>query len=178
MIKTRYDLRSNRKKAVLISSYDLFYVKVERDNAQRAAAPGEIIFIDAIVEPVEPLTAPERFLLLVYEVRQLIRAYYDHGRRQEDLQASLAKEQTLDHWIARTRHYLDTHASNVHFPTETDKKSYSFFILVEQWRKTWHEYFSYKKQKDKDPQVESEIKKKSFDLERSIDAYIAQTLHL
>ena len=174
MIKTRYDLRSNRKKAVLISSYDLFYVKTERDNAQRAAAPGEIIFIDATVEPVEPLTAPERFLLLVYEVRQLIRAYYDHGRRQEDLQASLAKEQTLDHWIARTRQYLDTHAPKPDNATDP----YSFFILVEQWRKTWHEYFAYKKQKDKDPQVESEIKKKSFDLESSIDACIAHSLHL
>jgi len=174
MIKTRYDLRSNRKKAVLIRSYDLFYVTVERDNAQRAAAPGEIIFINATVEPVEPLTAPERFILLVYDVRQLIRAYYDHGRRQEDLQASLAKEKTLDHWIARTRQYLDTHVLKPDNATDP----YSFFILVEQWRKTWHEYFSYKKQKDKDPQVESEIKKKSFDLERSIDAYITQALHL
>ena len=135
------------------------------------------------VEPEEPLTKDEQYLLLVYEVRRLIKRYFDNGRKKEDLEASLAKESELDHWNARTRSYIDSKPGLEEklksLPSDSDKfRHFAFFEIVEGWRRVWKEYHAYKKKKDHDEQVLREMKKKCFDFEKNIDYYIKQTLHL
>lgn len=120
------------------------------------------------------LTRPEQYVWLVYRVRKAIQRYYGCGRKREDLDASLALEKELDNWNTRTRYHLETHPKC----KPDDDKAFAFFLLVEQWRKKWHYYFTYKKQPDKDPAVEQEIKKQCFDYEKQIDKYIKSVIGL
>lgn len=129
------------------------------------------------------LTKPEQYVWLVYCVRNAIQKYYGCGRKREDLQASLDLEKQLDDWNSRTRAYIDSHPG-FHtvlsgLPAESEKaRHFAFFKVVEEWRKQWHNYFTYKKRPDKDPEVEREIKKSCFDFEKEIDKYIKLTIGL
>jgi len=182
MINVRYDIRSTKPDAPIYSSYDRTLAKVELADQQRKAKPGDIIYLNTTVEPKEPLTPPERFLLLVYDTRCLQRIYFDNGRKHEDLKAAFAKESYLDKWLKTARNTLDASGNENRLKalpdTSPKKLHYTFFLLVESWRKAWHEYFAYKKLADKDPAIEAEMKKKCFDYEKAIDTYIIQTLNL
>ena len=120
------------------------------------------------------LTKPEQYVFLVYKVRKAIQKYYSCGRRREDLQASLTLEKQLDDWNTRTRYHLVTHPKC----RPDDEKSFAFFEVVEEWRNVWHKYFAYKKQPDREPAVEREMKKQCFDFEKAIDNYITKTIGL
>jgi len=129
------------------------------------------------------LTRPEQYVWLVYRVRKAIKRYYDCGRKREDLQASLDLEKQLDDWNTRTRSYIDSHPGFqnvlVALPAENIKaRHFAFFQVVEEWRSIWHKYFAYKKQTDKDPAVEREMKKHCFAFEKEIDKYINLTIGL
>lgn len=182
-IKVKYTIRCSGKIAPYKSTFDPVYARTQLSTLQRKAQPGEMFYYTTEVSAQEPMTKAERYLMLVYEVRRLIKRYFDNGRKKEDLEASLAKESELDHWNARTRSYIDSKPgfesllSNL--PADSEKgRHFAFFQVVEEWRRAWKEYHRYKKQKDKNPAVEREMKKKCYDFERTIDNYIKQTLHL
>lgn len=124
------------------------------------------------VTPVEPLTKPEKYLYLVFEVRCLQREYFNHGRNQEVFRQALEKEKQLDNWNARTRFHLQGHPKC----KPDDEKAFAFFEVVEKWRDVWCKYFAYKKRSDKDPTIEREMKKQCFDFEKIIDEYITKTI--
>lgn len=130
------------------------------------------------VKPDGSLSKQEEYLWLVYRVRQAIHRYYDRRGKvtkqesSDDLKVSLALEKELDMWNTRTRFYLQQHPMASH----GDEKAFAFFEVVEEWRKCWHKYFSYKKLRDKDPNVEREMKKQCFDFEKAIDEYIKKTI--
>jgi len=129
-------------------------------------------------QPIGSLSKQEQYLWLVYRVRQAIRRYYDRRGKvtkqesSDDLKVSLALEKELDLWNARTRCYLNQHPKASH----GDEKAFAFFEVVEEWRNCWHKYFAYKRVRDKDPNVELEMKKQCFDLEKPIDEYISKTI--
>ena len=131
-------------------------------------------------QPKGILSKQEEYLWLVYRVRQAIHHYYDRRGKvtkeesSDDLKVSLSLEKELDQWNARTRFYLEQHPNASH----GDEKAFAFFEVVEEWRKCWHKYFAYKKLKDKDPNVEREMKKQCFDFEKAIDEYIKKTIGL
>lgn len=120
------------------------------------------------------LTKSEEYVWLVYRVLKAIRKYYDergHVTKEqsaENLRVSLALERELDNWNTRTRFYLEQHPNS----TPDSKEAFAFFQVVEAWRKRWHEYFSYKKQKDKDPKWEKKLKDDCFDMEKEIKKYV------
>lgn len=120
------------------------------------------------------LTNSEKYVWLVYRVLKAIRKYYDERGRvskeisEENLKASLALEKELDNWNTRTRFYLQGHPKS----TPDSKEAFAFFQLVEAWRKRWHEYFRYKKLKDKDPKWEKQLKQDCFDMEKEIKNYV------
>ena len=137
------------------------------------------VYMLADVTPVE-LTKQEEYVYLVYQVRNAIRRYYSRRGKvskeesNNDLHASLALEDQLDKWNARTRFYLNQHPKASH----GDEKSFAFFEVVEEWRKCWHKYFAYKKLKEREPAVEQELKKQCFDFEKEIDKYVKLVIGL
>ncbi len=182
-IQVKYTIRCTGKIAPYENTYDFDYARAALATYQRKAQRDEMFYCTTEVKAEEPLTKDEQYLMLVYEVRRLIKRYFDNGRKKEDLEASLAKESELDHWNARTRSYIDSKPGLEEklnsLPSDSDKyRHFAFFEIVEEWRRVWKEYFAYKKKKDKELPVEREMKKKRCDFEKSIDYYIKQTLRL
>ena len=182
-IKVKYTIRCTGKIAPYESTYDFIYARTQLITYQRKALPEEMFYCTSQVEPEEPLTKDEQYLLLVYEVRRLIKRYFDNGRKKEDLEASLAKETQLDHWNARTRAYINSKPGFERvlkgLPQDSEKfRHFAFFQVVEEWRKVWKEYHAYRRLKDKEPDVEKEMKKRCFAFEKTIDEYIKKTLQL
>ena len=182
-IQVKYTIRCTGKIAPYENTYDFDYARAALSTYQRKAQRDEMFYCTTEVKAEEPLTKDEQYLMLVYEVRRLIKRYFDNGRKTEDLKASPVKEAQLDGWNARTRSYIDSKPGFEkvlkNLPIDSDKyRHFSFFEVVEEWRKVWKEYHRYKKQKDKDPAVEREMKKKCYDFEKTIDNYIRFTLKL
>lgn len=141
---------------------------------------------DALVRMVPEVTyiagpKHEEYVWLVYRVVKAIRKYYDERDHvskdvsSANLQASLALEKELDDWNARTRRFLDSHSKVMDGQTT---RRYLFFILVEAWRKRWHEYFAYKKQAGRDPKWEKKLRDDCFAMEKEIKNYIRKVIGL
>lgn len=182
-IKVKYTIRCSGKIAPYESTYDPVYARTQLMTYQRKAQDGEMFYYTTDVSADEPMTKDEKYLMLVYEVRQLINRYYGNGRKIEDLKASLKKETQLDDWNERTRSYIDSKPGFEevlkNLPIDSDKfRHFAFFEVVEEWRKAWKEYHRYRKLKDKNPDVEREMRKKKNDFEKTIDNYINKTLNL
>lgn len=130
------------------------------------------------VKPVN-LTGPEKFVYLTYQVMNAIRAYFDNRftvPKEEEkrlMEKSLDLEKQLDLRITEGRFYLQSHPK-----AQTDKEALNFFCLVETWRKTWKEYFRYKKLINKDPEVEKQLKNQCFAYERDMSTYIQKKIGL
>lgn len=128
------------------------------------------------VTPIEPLSGPEKFVWLTYQVMNAIRVYFDNRfslpKEEADIlrDKSLALEKQLDMRLTEGRFYLQGHPK-----AQTDKAALDFFCLVETWRETWKEYFRYKKLKNKDPNMEKQLRNLCFDYERNIKQYIQKT---
>ena len=144
---------------------------IELQDMQRKKGILSVRLLTDIVP--EKLTNSERYVWLVYRVRKAMRQYFDHGRRKEDLEASLQLEKELDGWNTRARFYLQGHPKSQH-----DEKALAFFEVVEEWRKLWRKYMRYKKQPDKEAAVEREMKKQCFEVEREIDKYVKLVIGL
>lgn len=166
-----YRIYEMGKQAPCLTTQDRVLAHIQFNEMCRRQDKPLVRFVH-IVEPVEPLTKPERYLYLVYQVRKAIRKYYGEGRKKEDLDASLALEKQLDDWNTRTRFHLQTHPKC----KPDDEKAFAFFQVVEEWRTVWKKYFAYKKRADRDQAVEREMKKQCFDFEKLIDEYITKTI--
>ena len=123
----------------------------------------------------------DKYVWLVYRVLKAIRKFYDERDSvpkdisDSNLKISLALEKDLDEWNARTRQFLDSHCKVMDAQTTA---KHGFFILVEAWRKRWHEYFAYKKQAGKDPKWEKRLRDDCFAMEKEIKNYIRQRIGL
>ena len=182
MIRTKYHVMGGGKAAPIETTYDRLHASMVLQKVQRGDQKG-IYSIISEVEACEPLTKPEQYLLLVYDVRKLIRRYFNDGRKADDLTASLVKETQLDHWNARTRAYINSKPGFERvlkgLPQDSEKfRHFAFFQVVEEWRKVWKEYHAYRRLKDKEPDVEKEMKKRCVAFEKTIDEYIKKTLQL
>lgn len=172
-IRTKYEIFSTRMTAPIHKGYDKTMAFVEWQELYRNLH-GDFYRLVQTPEAVGELTKNEEYVLLVWKVRQLIRKYYD-GRKKEDLEASLAEESKLDAWNRRTTNFMSSHPG--YRPSE--EKSYAFFLLVSEWRKTWHERMNYRKRKmNFQQQVLNEMSKKCRALEKKIDEYIKDKLQL
>lgn len=170
--KVKFQIFESGKQAPDFTTYDARLAKVEyraRCNKLGCALTRMTTDIECI-----DLTKPEKYVWLVYCVRKAIRKYYGEGRKHEDLMASLDLEKQLDNWNTRTRFHLETHPKC----RPDDEKAFAFFQIVEKWRNAWHKYFAYKKQPDKDPAIEREMKKQCFDFEIEIDKYVNMVIGL
>ena|GEM_PF-3361985 len=171
-IRVRYEVRCNRKEAALLTTYDHCCAMSELEHCRKAALRGDIVYIMTEVERVEPLTKVEEYLLLVYDVRRLQRAYFDGGRDKAIFQQALELERKLDLWNTRTRCYLTGHPES----RPDNEQAFAFFLLVEKWREKWKAYFAYKKQRDADPDVVRERAKECRAYEAQIDSYIKKEM--
>lgn len=168
--RVQYDIYDGKHKAPVFTSYnDRKYARTEFDSL--SAKNGDIYRMATTVTPVD-LTKQEEYLYLVYEVRRLQRRYFNHGRKQEDLHASLSKEAELDKWNLQIQRFLHSHPE--HKPS--DAEAHLFFLTVQQWRIHWKDYFMYKKSPNPDDAVVRERKKQCFDFEKKIDEYINKKL--
>lgn len=172
--KVRFSLYEQGKLAPCSVTYDRNLAHAQVNDMIRKGAPLPRLVHDITCEN---LTKPEAYVFLVYRVLRAIRKYYDERGKvskqqsSDNLKVSLAIERELDNWNKRTREYLNTHSADA-------TAQYSFFILVEAWRNLWHKYFSYKKQADKDPVVEKEMRNQCFAYEREIDKYVTNAIGL
>ena len=119
------------------------------------------------------LTQPEKYVWLVYGVRQAIKKYFTKGRKHDDLMASVALEKQLDDWNVRTRTYLNNHPN-----CQVDEKGKAFFLIVEAWRNKWHKYFACKKNNTEPQQILDQMKRECFDYEKQIDNYVNEVIGL
>lgn len=143
-------------------------------NARRATPGKALTSMSADVTPVEPLTKGERFALQLYEIRKAMHKYYNGGRKHEDMLASIALEQKLDKQIKSGRAFLDSHPG---YPVK-DQKAHTAFLLVEEWRNTWHDRKRYSQRQGYDYQVYREMTRKIRDYEAKIDSYIKEVIGL
>lgn len=172
--KTCYRIYSNQKTAPVYTGYDKTMAFVTWEDLLRNLK-GNTYYMEQAVEPVGELTKSEEYLMLVYDVRRHIKKYYNGGRKQEDLKASLELEASLDKWNKRTQAFIASHPGY----KPQDQKSFAFCQLVTEWRKVWHERMGYRKRTmGFEQQVLNEMSKKCYQLEKEIDKYIKQELQL
>lgn len=176
--KVRFDIYESGKGAPCYSGHnrELAYIELEdlrnKNGYLKYSMKCDITLAD--------LTKPEKYVWLVYQVRQAINRYYSERKHVtpeqslENLQASLTLEKQLDDWNTRTRCYINSHPKASH----GDEKDFSFFLIVEEWRTLWHKYFAYKKLSNKDQAVQHEMYKQCRDFEKQIDNYVKQVIGL
>lgn len=168
-IRVTFEIFDGTHKAPIFTTTDKRLAIVERDDYMRRG--NGIYRIKTTVTP-DNMSKSEQFIYLVYEVRQLQRKYFDHGRDKEVFKQALDKEKELDDWNARTSSFLSQHINYV----PSDPQAHAFFLLVVRWRRLWKDYFAYKKRSDADKVIVRERAKQCRDYETQIDNYIKQTL--
>ena len=167
--KITFSIYEGGKAAPCFTTTDKHYARVEY-NERVKKDPWTRLTFD--IECID-LTQHEKYVWLVYRVRKAIHKFFNNGRSQEDMKASLKLEEELDQWNARTRMYLNGHPNAM-----IDEKAKAFFIIVEAWRVKWHKYFACKKNKAVEEAVIKEMKKECFDYEDKIDKYVKQVIGL
>ena len=173
-IRTKYEIYSLQKTAPLFSTFDKSLAYVEFNEKIRNPK-GELYRMVQTPELYGDKTRAEEYLILVYHVRRAINRYYNQGRKQEDLVASLQLESNLDKWNERTQKFIASHPGY----QPKDQKSFAFCQLVTEWRKVWHERMGYRKRTmGYDQAVMNEMSKKCRALEKEIDKYVKQELQL
>lgn len=171
--KVQYEIYDTQHKAPIISTTNRTMASIEWHDLLHKG--GDIYRMEQTPMADGALTKPEQYLMLVYRVRKLWRKYFDGGRKQEVLLASIEEEKKLDEWNARTRKYIDSHSDVVN---GKDKERFGFFLVVEGWRAAWKDRKQYSRRKDCDEAVLKEISKKCRDFEKQIDSYIKNKLQL
>lgn len=121
------------------------------------------------------LTKAEEYLMLVYNVRKLWKQYFNQGRNQEVLKASIEEEKKLDDWHKRVS--VLSKNNNTPLPIK-DREAFDFFIVVRGWREAWKDRKNYSKRRDCDEDILKEMSKKCRDFEKQIDKYISNKLGL
>lgn len=171
--KVMFDIRSQLQVAVTTYNRQYAYLKYNEYFRKDPCTK-----LSRTVIPFN-LTGAEAFLYLVYRVEEAKRNYFDHRDKVSKSEEkalrdeSLELERQLDLRIADGRFYLQSHPN-----AQNDADRLSFFLTVEAWRKTWKEYFRYKRLNHKDPAIEKHLKDQCFDYERIIDKYIQKNIGL
>ena len=172
--RTKYEIYDTSHTAPVYTGYDKTMAFVEMEDRIRNPK-GDCYRMVQTVEPVGELTKSEEYLLLVYNVRKLIKKYFANGRKYEDMQESQKYETQLDKWNQRTQAFINSHPGY----KPTDEKSHAFYQLVSEWRKAFKERMAYRKLKmGFDQNVLNEMSKKSRELEKEIDKYIKEQFQL
>lgn len=172
--KVHYEIFDNKHAAPDYQTYDFTMARIEWQERQRNPK-GLMWRLEQTPMPDGELTKEEEYLLLVYTIRKLWRRYFDQGRKQEDLKASLAEEKKLDDWNTRTRKFIDSHSN---YGKGAQSEGYSFFLVVEAWRKAWKDYKKYLRGQVVDGLIEKEMGKQCRDYEKQIDKYVKDKLGL
>lgn len=172
--RVHYEIYDNKHKAPDFQTYDFTMARIEWNDRQRTPR-GLLWRIEQTVMPDGKLTKPEEYLFLVYRVRKLTIYYRNNGQKEEDRKILLEHVRKLDKWNKTTRVFCDTHMKVMDAATT---KRYSFFIVVEEWRKAYHERQSYSKQPGYDHQVYREMTRKIRQFEEEIDKYIKEQIKL
>lgn len=147
-------------------------MKAKYGNGTLARLVPEVTYIEG--------NSQDEYVWLVYRVLKAIRKYYDERnsvpkeQSNETLKVALALEKQLDLKNASTRFYIQQHPKM----TPDNSAAFAFFEVVEAWRKRWKEYFSYKKQADKDPKWEKKLKDDCFAMEKEIKKYVRYIIGL
>lgn len=131
-IKVQYDIYDTQHKAPIISTSDRTVASIEFHDLLRKG--GDLYRLQQTPIADGALTKQEEYLMLVYRVRKLWNQYFNQGRSQEVLKASLEEEKKLDDWNARTEAYMRSHPGRAN---KMDDKAYCFYVVVSEWRKTW-----------------------------------------
>lgn len=169
----KFSIYEPGKTAPCLSTKDRKYAYIEL-NAMRQKPGMALTRMSADVQTVEPLTKAERFALQLWEIRKAMHKYYNGGRKHEDMLASMELESALDKKIKADREFIDSHPGR---PVK-DQKAYAFFLVVEEWRKTWRERKRYSQTNGYDHQVYREMTRKLRDYEAKIDSYIKEVIGL
>lgn len=171
--KVQYEIFDSKHKAPVLSTFDRTVASIEFNDLIRRG--GDVYRMVQTPMADGALTKQEEYLMLVYRVRKLWKQYFDQGRSQEVLLASLEKEKELDDWNKRVS--AASQNSTVPLPIK-DREAFNFFIVVRGWREAWAERKRYKGNASCDQQVLKEISKKCRDFEKKIDEYIKDKLQL
>ena len=169
----KFSIYEPGKQAPCICTQDRKYAYIEL-NAMRQKPGMALTRMTADVWAEEPLTKAERFALQLWEIRKAMHKYYNGGRRHEDMLASIELETALDRKIKADREFIDSHPGR---PVR-DQKAYAFFLVVEEWRRTWSERKRYGSRQGYDHQVYREMTRKLRDYEAKIDSYIKEVIGL
>ncbi len=173
-IRTKYEIYCTQKTAPVYTGYDKKMAYVEFEDRIRNPK-GDSYRLVQTPEVVDSLSKSEEYLLLVYEVRKLIRKYFKDGRKKEDFDASIAQEMKLDEWNKRNEAIMASHPDYV----PKDPKGHAFYLLVSEWRKAWKERMAYRKRKmGFDQNVLDEMTKKCRKIEEQVDKYVKETLQI
>ena len=113
--KVQYEIYDSKHKAPVLSTFDRTVASIEFNDLIRRG--GDVYRMVQTPMADGALTKQEEYLMLVYRVRKLWRQYFDQGRSQEVLLASLEKEKELDDWNTRTAAYMRAHP---HVPIERE----------------------------------------------------------
>lgn len=172
--RTKYEIFDTQHTAPVYTGYDKTMAFVTWEDFIRNPK-GECYRMVQTPEAVGALTKSEEYLFLVYNVRRLIKRYFNNGRKHEDMIESQEYETKLDKWNQRTQAFINTHPGY----KPSDEKNYAFYVLVSTWRKVFKERMAYRKLKmGFDQNVLNEMSKKSRELEKEIDKYIKEQLQL
>lgn len=172
-IKVQYEIFDSRHKAPVLSTFDRTVASIEFNDLLRKG--GDVYRLQQTPMPDGALTKQEEYLMLVYRVRKLWKQYFNQGRSQEVMMASLEQEKKLDDWNTRTAAFISSHPD---YTIKMNDKAFSFYLVVSEWRKAWKERKRYKGNASCDQDVLKEIGKKCRDFEKQIDEYISKSLGL
>ena len=135
---------------------------------------GMIWHIEQTVMPDGVLNKQEEYLFLVYRVRKLTIYYRNNSQKEEDKRVLLEHVRKLDKWNKEITKWVEAHPQY----KPKDSKSHSFYVVVNEWRKTYYERQRYGKQLNCDQNVFREMTRKIRGFEKEIDKYIKQHLEL
>lgn len=172
-IKVRYEIFDSHHKASILETWDRTVASIEFNDLLRKG--GDVYRLQQTPMPDGALTKQEEYLMLVYRVRKLWKRYFNQGRSQEVMMASLEQEKKLDDWNTRTAAFISSHPD---YTIKMNDKAFSFYLVVSEWRKAWKERKRYKGNASCDQDVLKEIGKKCRDFEKQIDEYISKSLGL
>lgn len=172
-IKVQYDIYDGHHAAPIIQTSDRTLASIEFNSLIRK---GDGLYRMQQTPMADgALTKSEEYLMLVYRVRKLWKQYFNQGRSQEVLKASLEEEKKLDDWHRRVSALSQN--SNAPLPIK-DREAFDFFIVVRGWREAWKERKNYSKRRDCNEDVLKEMSKKCRDFEKHIDKYVKDKLQL
>ena len=171
--KVHYEIFDDKHAAPDFQTSDFTMARIEWTERIRNPK-GMLWHIEQTVMPDGVLNKQEEYLFLVYRVRKLTIYYRNNSQKEEDKRVLLEHVRKLDKWNREITKWVEAHPQY----KPKDSKSHSFYIVVNEWRKTYYERQRYGKQLNYDQNVFREMTRKIRGFEKEIDKYIKQHLEL